>query len=304
MERLALLLGLVAGPPSEAEARVVAYLKQNVRPGVRVVVSDLVNRVFTAPEERAVLDRLFNSFFKIPLFVAQYQRSAGRPPSLSELSEQFRFEIPGEADVLLRIMESDPRMPRFLARDPGSGEILRVDVEAILAHPTFGKRLERSIAGWQGRPAPAFEAEGYDGRPLRSQSLAGKPHLVYFWFSDCPPCLKTTPLLVELYRTYASRGFEIVAANADRLLELPFADADRAAYARRLAIPFALVHANAEMQEAYGAVSVFPTLFFVDADGVVVEHLVNFTERSVLDAALRRALGAGAASAAGLAPTW
>ena len=116
---LAALLAAPQAPP--AEARVVEYLKANVKPGQPVVVSELYNTVFTGPEERAALNRLFNTFFKMPLYMAQHQRAAGKPPTLAEISEQFRFAVPGEADVMLRIMESDPRMPKFITRDPATG---------------------------------------------------------------------------------------------------------------------------------------------------------------------------------------
>jgi hypothetical protein len=143
-----LFAAVLAAPPApEAEVRVVEYLKAHVKPGQPVVVSELYNTVFTTPEERAVLNRLFNTFFKMPLYMAQYQKAAGKPPTLAEISEQFRFAVPGQADVMLRIMESDPRMPRFIARDATTGEITSVDVEAILAHPRFGKALERTITG-------------------------------------------------------------------------------------------------------------------------------------------------------------
>jgi thiol-disulfide isomerase/thioredoxin len=289
---LALLLAaaLAAPPPPEAEARVVEYLEANVKPGQRVVVSQLYNEVFTAPEERAALDRLFNTFFKIPLYVAQHQKAAGKPPTLAELSEQFRFLVPGQADLMLRIMESDPRVPRFLARDRASGEIERVDVDAILAHPRFGKALERTIAGWEGKPRPAFATTTYDGRPFSSESLAGTPHLVYFWFTGCPPCVRTSPLLAELDEEHAASGFRIVALNADRALELPYSDADRAAYAQKHGWSFTLAHMTPEAQEAYGAVSVFPTMFFVDARGTVVKQLVNFQEKAALEKAIRAAM--------------
>lgn len=289
----ALLLGAAlvqADAAAGVEKRIVEYLKAEVKPGQRVVVSQLVNEVFTSDEEREVLGRLFDSFFKIPLFAAQFQQSAGRPPSLAELSEQFHFEVPGEADVMLRIMESDPRMPPFLERDPASGEILRVDTDAILQHPRFGKQLERTLAGWVGRDAPPLELEAWDGsRQALGQGL-GRPHLVYFWFTGCPPCVKTTPLLVELYERYAPQGFEILAVNADRVLELPYTDEQRLAYAEEKKIRFSLLHATAEALEAYGAVSVYPTLFFVDARGVVVSHGVNFQEREQLEQGIRKAL--------------
>jgi thiol-disulfide isomerase/thioredoxin len=254
------------------------------------VVSELYNTVFTAPEERAVLNRLFNTFFKMPLYMAQHQKAAGRPPTLAEISGQFRFAVPGQADVMLRIMESDPRMPRFVTRDPATGEVTRVDVDAILAHPRFGKALERTITGWEGKPAPAFTATTYDGAPFSSDSLAGKPHLVYFWFTGCPPCVRTSPLLAELDRAYAAKGFRIVALNADRALELPYSDEDRAAYAKEHGWAFTLAHMTAEAQEAHGAVSVFPTLFFVDRKGTVVRHFVNFQEKATLEEAVRAAM--------------
>lgn len=280
----------VTPPATTPESAIVEYLKTNVRPGQPVVVSHLFNEVFTGEAERKILNRLFNTFFKIPLFVVQVQKARGAPPSLKEISEQFGFTVPGEADVILRIMETDPRMPRFLDRDPRTGEILKVDMERITGHPRFGKVLERTISGWEGNPAPAFAVKTYDGSDLSLETMRGKPFLLYFWFTNCPPCVRTSPVLVELDQTYRRQGFTIVGLNADKLLELDYTDADRAAYAAKLGVKFTLGHANAEAQSAYGGVSVFPTLFFVDRAGIVVKHLVNGQEKAVLEDAIKLAL--------------
>jgi len=285
---LAVVVAAAQAPPAEVE--VVEYLKQHVKPGERVVVSQLYNEVFTGEAQRAALSRLFNSFFKLPLFLAQHQKAKGRPPTLAEISEQFHFLVPGEADLMLRIMESDPRMPRFVKRSRINGEIQIVDVERVLADPRFGKLLERSISGWEGRPAPDLAVTTYDGKPLASADLAGKPHLLYFWFTGCPPCVKTTPLLAELDRAYAAKGFRIVALNADRALELPYGDEERLAYAQKLGLGFTLAHLTPETQEAYGSVSVFPTFFFVDAKGTIVKQLVSQQDKAALEAAIKLAL--------------
>jgi thiol-disulfide isomerase/thioredoxin len=281
-----IVVALALAQPADPETRVVEYLKANVRPGERVVVSDLYNRVFTGPEERAVLNRLFNDFFKIPLFAAQYQKSQGRPPSLADISEQFHFQIPGETEAMLRIMEADPRIPKFLRRDPSTGEILSVDVAAILNDPRFGKLLERTVTGWEGKAAPSFSIKTWDGKVLTSQGMG--PYVLYFWFTNCPPCMKTAPLLVELQKAYPS--LQIIGANADRVLELPFSEESRIAYARAQKIPFPLADLTPEMQEGFGNVSVFPTLFFVDRKGIVVKQLVSFQEKKVLEEAIRSAL--------------
>ncbi|MEO5763571.1 MAG: TlpA disulfide reductase family protein [Vicinamibacteria bacterium] len=287
---LAQLPAVTSTSSVSSEAKIVEYLKANVKAGEPVVVSKLNNEVFTSPEDRKALNRLFNTFFKIPLFVVQVQKASGKPPSLKEISEQFSFVVPGEADVILHIMDADPRMPKFIKRDPKSGEIVSVDVAMIQAHPRFGKILERTIAGWEGNPAPPFAVKTYDGADLSLASMGGKPFLLYFWFTNCPPFVKTSPLLVELDKMYGPKGFTILGMNSDRLLELDYTDADRAAYVKKLGIQFKLAHANAEAQGAYGGVSVFPTLFFVDKNGVVVKYLVNGQDKTVLEDAIKLAL--------------
>src|SRR5215831_17243491 len=276
---------------SNVETRIVEYLKANVTPGKPVVVSDLYNNVFKTPEERKALDRLYSTFFKIPMFIVQYNAGSKKIPTLKELSEQFNFTVPGEADVILRVMESDPRVPRFLDRDPKTGEITKVDIDKIKASPQFSRVLDRTIAGWEGKEAPAFSITTYDGTPVTSEQFRGQPHLVYFWFTNCPPCVKTSPILAELYKKYAPKGFKIVGANADKVLELPYDDKVRADYAKKYGFEFTLAHLDAATQQNYGGVSVFPTMFFVDKTGTIVKHFVNFQEKATLEAAIQQTLG-------------
>src|SRR2546430_1854359 len=219
---IALILTALLFQAPNAEQRIIEYLKTHVTPGRQVVVSELYNNVFKTPEERKVLDRLFNTFFKIPMFIVQYNATSKKIPTLQELSEQFNFKVPGEADVMLRIMESDPRIPKFLTRDATTGEITSLDIPKVTSNPQFGRVLERTIAGWEGKPEPPFSIQTYDGKPVNSTDLAGTPHLVYIWFTNCPPCVKTSPLLAELYNKYAKQGFKIIGANSDRVLELPY----------------------------------------------------------------------------------
>src|SRR5262249_50749538 len=145
---------------------------------------------FRDSEERAVLERLFNLFFKIPVYIVNEYESTGRPPSLDVLAAQFRLAVPGEVDLLLRIMEVDPRVPGFFRRDPASGEIVSVKADALRANPQFSGVIERSLAGLQGQPAPEFTLAGFDGKPVSLSSFRGRVVLLYFWFTDCPPCVQ------------------------------------------------------------------------------------------------------------------
>src|SRR5947207_13724722 len=164
---------------SNAETLIVEYLKANVVPGRAVVVSDLYNNVFKTPEERKALERLYSTFFKIPMFIVQYNAGSKKIPTLKELSEQFNFTVPGEADVILRIMEADPRVPKFIERDAKTGEITKIDIDKIKTSPQFSRVIERTITGFEGKEAPAFSITTYDGKPVTSEQVKGQPHLVY-----------------------------------------------------------------------------------------------------------------------------
>jgi len=285
-----LFVSMLLQQPSAVETRIIEYLKTNVTPGRPVVVSDLYNNVFKTPEEQKVLERLYNTFFKIPTFIVQYNSATKKIPTLREISEQFSFNVPGEADVILRIMESDPRVPKFIERDAKSGEITKVDIEKIKASPQFSRVIERTITGFEGKEAPPFSITSYDGKPVTSEQYRNQPYLLYFWFTNCPPCVKTSPILSELDTKYAPKGFKVIGANADKFLELPYDDKARADYAKKYGFKFTLAHLDAAMQQNYGGVSVFPTMFFVDKTGTITKHFVNFQEKATLEAAIQQTL--------------
>jgi thiol-disulfide isomerase/thioredoxin len=284
---ISVLAGLCAGwaqgkSDLAIEEKIVQYLKERVKPGERLIVTDLYNNVFKTPEERKVLDRLFNAFFKIPIFVAQYKASTNQIPTLADIARQFNLPVEGEASVLLSIIEDDPRVPRFITRDPKTGEITEVNIEAVKKDRRFGQVLERTLTGWLGKDAPAFTLQSLDGKPFSSEDLRGRNYLLYFWFSGCPPCVRISPHLVELQRKFENRNFTVVAVNADRFLELETTDEQRAAYVKKAGFDFPIAYLNKKMQEDYGNINVYPTLFLVDSKGVIQKYYVSYQAQNVL----------------------
>ena len=274
----------------QVEKRIVDYLKTNVTPGKPLIVSELYNTVFTAPEERKALDRLFNVFFKIPVFVAQYKAGTNRVPTLADIARQFNLQIPGEVPLLLTILESDPRVPRFITRDPKTGEILDVDIEAVKKDKRFSQAIERTLSGLSGKAAPEFILELFNGRSLDSANLAGKNYLVYFWFSGCPPCVRLTPQLAKIEEQFGGGRFTIIAANADRYLELDTSDTQRASYVQKQRLRFPVSHMSKKMYEDFGNINVFPTLFLVDSGGIIRKHYIGYQSPETLIADIKALL--------------
>jgi len=207
------------------------------------------------------------------------------------IAQQFDLPSPGAADVLLRVMEADPRVPRFLVRDPKTGEITHVDVAKIKADPKFGQAITRQIGGWEGQPAPDVSLPRLGGAELRIAEFRGKVLLLEIWFTGCPPCMQETPTLVSLDRELAARGVVIVGANADRLLGLNYDDSVRQRYLQAHHIAYPIVNWTSESDHAYGGISIYPTLFLIDRMGVVRGHWIGYVKAETLRQAIAAALG-------------
>jgi thiol-disulfide isomerase/thioredoxin len=269
-----------------AEACVLDYVRTNLQPGQPLMVTDLYNRVFTQPDERQALNKLYNAFFRIPLFVADYQEKFKAPPSLAVIAQQFDLRSPADADVLLRVMESDPRVPPFLTRNPKTGEITHVDVDRIKADPKFGQALARQIGGWEGNPAPAASLTRLGGGDLQITDFKGKVLLLEVWFTGCPPCMQEAPALSSLDRQLSTRGLQIVGANADRILGFDYDDSVRQRYVQERHITYPIANWTTEADRSYGGISIFPTLFLVDRKGVIREHWIGYVQLETLRRAI------------------
>jgi len=282
-----ILMAILLQQP-DAETRATDYLKANVKPGELVQWSYLLSNNKSADEQK-VLQRLYNAALNLPTTIVAFQSRTGRIPTLQELSEQVDLRVPGEMDVMLRVVESDPRIPKFLTRNPATGEITRVNVEAIKGDPRFAQAIERSTTAWEGKAAPSFAMVSTAKQPVNSAQLREQPYLIYFWFTNCAPCAQTTPALVKLHTKYSPKGFQIVAATADNVLGLPYIEIARANSIRKSGIQFPIGYVTPVMQQTYGA-WLFPSMFFVNRKGRIVKHLSFPQPEAALDAAIQEAL--------------
>jgi thiol-disulfide isomerase/thioredoxin len=67
-----------------------------------------------------------------------------------------------------------------------------------------------------GEVVPNIELNNPDGKILSLYSLRGKYVLLDFWAGWCKPCRQENPKLLESYKKYKSRGFEIFQVSLDK----------------------------------------------------------------------------------------
>ncbi|UCG27358.1 MAG: TlpA family protein disulfide reductase, partial [Bacteroidales bacterium] len=81
----------------------------------------------------------------------------------------------------------------------------RIEVERI-------KEMQFAIGAFP----PEIALPGPDGDTITLSSTLGNVVLLDFWAAWCNPCRQENPNLVESYKTYHSKGFEIFQVSLDR----------------------------------------------------------------------------------------
>jgi cytochrome c biogenesis protein CcmG, thiol:disulfide interchange protein DsbE len=113
-----------------------------------------------------------------------------------------------------------------------------------------------------GYPAPDITLTTVTGEAFALSALRGKPVVLNFWATWCPPCRAELPELQEASRRYAGQ-LDIIGVNQAEPAE------GVTAFAEQFGLTFPIpLDINADASRRY-AVRSLPTTFFVDRAGVI-----------------------------------
>ena len=136
-----------------------------------------------------------------------------------------------------------------------------------------------------GAPAATFVT--LDGKPIQLDSLHGKVVLVNFWATSCPGCIKEMPGMIETYRQYKDKGFEIIAVA---MSYDPPSHVVNFAQTRQLPFPVAL-DVKGDHAREFNDVRLTPTSFIIGKKGQILEQKLGELDfvklRALLDKELK-----------------
>nr|WP_247716588.1 TlpA disulfide reductase family protein [Sinomicrobium weinanense] len=130
-----------------------------------------------------------------------------------EINNQFIEEYPNSYESLTRLNWSKERM--------GSEKTAKVfsHLNLELKSTEEGKAIAEFIANYKdlkiGYKFVDFEQPNINGKMVKLSEIHKKYTLVEFWASWCGPCRSFNPELVEQYKIYKDKGFEIFGVSLD-----------------------------------------------------------------------------------------
>ncbi len=171
----------------------------------------------------------------------------------------------------------------------GKRILLLVNVIVIVLFLWMGQRQSEDVLATLpliGYQAPAFSLDTFKGDTINlEEDLLGKPVLINFWASWCPPCKAEMPDLVEVATAYQSEitFIGINVATQDTLQ-------NSVEFIERYHVPYTnLVDKEGLVSRNY-QVPPIPTTIVIDKEGTIVYRKVGGMTKSEIEAAVLKGI--------------
>jgi thiol-disulfide isomerase/thioredoxin len=187
-------------------------------------------------------------------------------------AETFAFKPPAGVKVV-EAKDSHWMMRAILGmegEEPSGGE------------PSASAEAEKNF---EGKAPIDFTAIDLDGKPVALSSFKGKPVVLDFWATWCPPCRAELPLLEEAYAKLKAQGLEVVAVAVDETVD------DVKKFLQDNKLSFTVLWLDGSTPEGkrvsseYG-VTAIPRTLYIGPDWVIKSDTTGLHEKSEIYKAL------------------
>ena len=135
-----------------------------------------------------------------------------------------------------------------------------------------------------GQPANFnFTLKDMRGATVQLASYKGRPLIVNFWATWCPPCKLEIPWFIEFKHQYASKGLEILGVSIDD----PAPELIAFAAEHKMNYPVLLGLDQDKMLAAYDAEVSVPVTWFIKKDGTVQGRNIGINSREFFESQIK-----------------
>lgn len=142
-----------------------------------------------------------------------------------------------------------------------------------------------------GYPAPDFILSDIEGNPFRLSDLRGKVVFINFWATWCPACRAEMPEIEAVYQEYKDR--DVVVIGVDLLVSeilKGYDENDVRRFVQRGGYNWTFVLDTAGQVSASYKITVIPTSFFLDKEGIIRAVNIGPMTKRAMEAKLATAM--------------
>jgi len=120
-----------------------------------------------------------------------------------------------------------------------------------------------------GNLAPDFQLQSLAGQTISLGDLQGKPVLINFWATRCPPCRGEMPYIQEIYEEWSGNGLVVLAINIGE------SSSSVEGFMQSNGLSFTvLLDTKQNVAQKYN-IQYIPTTFFIDKDGIIQDKVIG-----------------------------
>ena len=117
--------------------------------------------------------------------------------------------------------------------------------------------------------APDFQLQTLTGQTVSLSGLRGKPVLINFWATWCPPCKAEMPYLQQVHDSWSAKGLVLLAVDIGEnsgTIEKFMTELNLS-----MTVP---MDTDKKVAKAYG-ITAIPTSFLIDKDGIIRAKIIG-----------------------------
>lgn len=142
--------------------------------------------------------------------------------ALAKMNNYFKSiidEDPGSLVSLaaVQMMDAETNFELYKKVD----EAIQAKLPNSIYTQEFHAKVKKMSVLAPGSEAPDITLNDVNGNPISLSSLRGKIVLVDFWASWCKPCRIENPNVVEAYKKFNQKGFEVFSVSLDGMQQQP-----------------------------------------------------------------------------------